>query len=136
MKTFQRLIYLSAIIIGIVFTVSCKKDTQEYLTGKWDRVYVNDIISDTAFYETWEFTSDGKLFIACSGYANYIDSLDYKGELSYGMDSRNKFTVTKGNFSDQWEIVLRKDNKLRIVHNYGEDQDIQQGLDEREFVKL
>ena len=135
MKTFQRLVFLSVIIFGIVFTVSCKKNTQTYLTGKWDRVNVA-ALEDTVFFETWEFTSDGKLFIACSGYANYIDSLDYKGELSYGMDSRNKFTVTKGNFSDQWEIVLRKDNKLRIVHNYGEDQDIQQGLDEREFVKL
>ena len=135
MKTFQRLIYLSAIIIGIVFTVSCKKNTQTYLTGKWDRVNVA-ALEDTVFFETWEFTSDGKLFIACSGYANYIDSLDYKGELTYDMDSRNKFTVSKDRFSDQWEIVLRKDNKLRIVHNYGEDQDIQQGLDEREFVKL
>jgi len=135
MKTFQRLVFLSVIIIGIVFTVSCKKNTQTYLTGKWDRVNVA-ALEDTVFFETWEFTSDGKLFIACSGYANYIDSLDYKGELTYDMDSRNKFTVSKDRFSDQWEIVLRKDNKLRIVHNYGEDQDIQQGLDEREFVKL
>ncbi len=135
MKTFQKLVFLSVIIIGIVFTVSCKKNTQTYLTGKWDRVNVA-ALEDTVFFETWEFTSDGKLFIACSGYANYIDSLDYKGELTYDMDSRNKFTVSKDRFSDQWEIVLRKDNKLRIVHNYGEDQDIQQGLDEREFVKL
>lgn len=135
MKTFQRLVFLSVILIGIVFTVSCKKNTQTYLTGKWDRVNVA-ALEDTVFFETWEFTSDGKLFIACSGYANYIDSLDYKGELTYDMDSRNKFTVSKDRFSDQWEIVLRKDNKLRIVHNYGEDQDIQQGLDEREFVKL
>ncbi|HNX06961.1 MAG TPA: hypothetical protein PKL96_05205 [Bacteroidales bacterium] len=135
MKTFQRLVFLSVIIFGIVFTVSCKKNTQTYLTGKWDRVNVA-ALEDTVFFETWEFTSDGKLFIACSGYANYIDSLDYKGELTYDMDSRNKFTVSKDRFSDQWEIVLRKDNKLRIVHNYGEDQDIQQGLDEREFVKL
>lgn len=135
MKTFQRLVFLSVILIGIVFTVSCKKNTQTYLTGKWDRVNVA-ALEDTVFFETWEFTSDGKLFIACSGYANYIDSLDYKGELTYDIDSRNKFTVSKDRFSDQWEIVLRKDNKLRIVHNYGEDQDIQQGLDEREFVKL
>ncbi|HOV11803.1 MAG TPA: hypothetical protein PLL90_08570, partial [Bacteroidales bacterium] len=113
---------------------SCKKDTQSYLMGKWDRVNVT-AVEDTVFFETWEFTADGRLLIDCSGYANYIDSLDYKGELTYVMDSRNKFTVTKGSFSDQWEIVLRKDNKLRIVHNYGEDQDIQQGLDEREFVK-
>ncbi len=134
MKTFQRHVFLTVIIIGIVFTVSCKKNTQTYLTGKWDRVNVTDI-NDTVFYETWEFTSDGKLFIDCSGYANYIDQLNYKGELTYQMDSRNKFTVSNGENSDQWEIVLRKDNKLRIAHNYGEDLDIQQGLDEREFVK-
>ncbi|HOY30875.1 MAG TPA: hypothetical protein PKW80_03255 [Bacteroidales bacterium] len=134
MKTFQRFVFLSVLLIGIVFTVSCKKNTQSFLMGKWDRVYVANI-EDTVFYETWEFTADGQLFIECSGYDNLIDSLNYKGVMSYVIDSRNKFTVSNGAFSDQWEIVLRKNNKIRIVHNYGEDQNIQKGLDEREFVK-
>ncbi|HNW90952.1 MAG TPA: hypothetical protein PKN48_14935 [Bacteroidales bacterium] len=134
MKTFFKVLIFSGILTCILLSISCKKNTQSYLVGKWDRVYVTDI-SDTTFFETWEFSSDGKLFIDCSGYANYIDTLNYKGALSYEMNSRNKFTVSNGANSDQWEIVLRKDNKLRIVHNYGEDLDIQQGLDEREFVK-
>ena len=134
MKTFHRIIILSLLITGILFSVSCKKNTQSWLVGKWDRVNVKDI-DDTVFFETWEFTSDGQLLIECSGGDNYIDSLNYLGELTYNVDSRNKITVSKEKFSDQWEIVLRKKDKLRIVHNYGEDMDIQMGLDSREFVK-
>jgi hypothetical protein len=134
MKTFNRIIILSGLITCILFSVSCKKNTQSWLVGKWDRVNVVDM-NDTLFYEKWEFASDGKLFIECSGSVNYIDSLNYKGELTYVVDSRNKITVSKDLFSDQWEIVLRKKDKLRIVHNYGENMDVQMGLDSREFVK-
>lgn len=130
----QRLVFLFAIIIGIAFTVSCKKNTQDYLLGKWDRINVA-AIEDTVFFETWEFTADGQLHIDCSENEYYFDVLNYKGDLSYKIDSRNKFTVSDGTTSDQWEIVLRKKNKFRIVHNYGEDLSIQQGLSSREFVK-
>jgi len=51
----KKLIFIILLIIGIAFTFSCKKNTEQDIIGTWNRMILDSSISHIK-EEVWEFT--------------------------------------------------------------------------------
>ena len=124
-------------ILSLLFTVSCKKIAEDKITGKWRRVNVVNVSSDS--FEDLIFADDGTFQILdYSLNGNFVDTI-FRTDGEYKMKVRSfkkilSITKTHGNttnvtvFAGDWTI--KKLTKKYLVF-YKKDP----GIDYWEFVK-
>jgi hypothetical protein len=133
----KKIIY-ALMIVGIAGFLAiaiggCSKGaTENKLSGRWSRVYV-DNLDNPGLVEEWEFTGDSELRI----YNHHATPTDTNYSVGkYSMKSYREFTVS-GDGEDgfpqdangNWRIVKLKKGSLIVVREEG-------GLTFREFEQL
>jgi hypothetical protein len=125
-------ILLLVALLGTTVLLGCSKaQTENKLSGRWSRVFVDDL--STTRVEEWEFLGGGDLNLYISQIGSPVDTIAG----GYDLDSYNYVTLSGSsedgfplNYSGKWRIIKLKKGNMILTK-----QEDPGGLTFREFTK-